>query len=358
MRILFLNQYFPPDPAPTGILFREIADELVRCGHEVDFVDAGLDYRGAQKKGGRMKRELASLWRMLREAKRRVRADVVISGTSPPMLAVVADRVARSHGARHIHWAMDVYPEIAVALGEIRSGSLVERICRWVSGRALRHASKVVALDEDMAALFRNQAVEPEIIRPWVFRSILERITPPGPPVGEWTWIYSGNLGRAHEWRTLLEAQAILETRGVDATLLFQGGGPGWTEARIEAERMGLRRCVWRDYVPESEVRASLLERHALVVTQLPAVRGLLWPSKLGLVMSLPRPILFVGPPDGAIARELRRFSHAATFAPGDVHGVAAWLGGMRQAAPEIASTLDPAAHREESLAAWVKLVG
>lgn len=358
MRILFLNQYFPPDPAPTGILFREIADELLRCGHEVDFVDAGLDYRGAQNKGGRMKRELASLWRMLREAKRSSRADVVISGTSPPMLAVIADRVARSHGARHIHWAMDVYPEIAVALGEISSGSFIERICRWASVRALRRAAKVVALDEDMAVVFRNHGVKPAVIRPWVFRSILERITPPGPPCGEWTWIYSGNLGRAHEWRTLLDAQAILEMRGVDVTLLFQGGGPGWLEARKEAERMGLRRCVWRDYVSESEVRASLLERHALVVTQLPAVQGLLWPSKLGLVMSLPRPILFVGPLEGAIARELRKFSHAATFAPGDSEGVAEWIREIREVPLDISVTLDPAAHRDESLAAWMKLVG
>ena len=41
MRILFLNQYFPPDPAPTGILFREVADEFARLGHEVDFVTRG-----------------------------------------------------------------------------------------------------------------------------------------------------------------------------------------------------------------------------------------------------------------------------------------------------------------------------
>ena len=50
MRILFLNQYFPPDPAPTGILFREIADELARRGHEVDFVDAGESSPSKQKR--------------------------------------------------------------------------------------------------------------------------------------------------------------------------------------------------------------------------------------------------------------------------------------------------------------------
>jgi colanic acid biosynthesis glycosyl transferase WcaI len=358
MRILFLNQYFPPDPAPTGILFGEVGDELKRHGHTVDFVDAGLDYRAAQKKGGRIKRELASIWRMLREAKKRSRADVVISGTSPPMLVAIADRVAQAHKARHIHWAMDVYPEIAVALGEIRRGSWIERVCGWTAGRALRRAAKVVALDEDMAAMFRKQGVEPTIIRPWVFKSILDCITPPEPPSGEWTWIYSGNLGRAHEWQTLLAAQAILEQRGVDATLLFQGGGPGWMHARERAEQMGLRRCNFHDYVPEAKVRTSLLARQALVVTQLPAVQGLLWPSKLGLVMSLPRPILFVGPIDGAIARELRQFAHATSIAPGDAEAVAAWVMAMRENPQPITTMLDPAAHRTESLAAWRELIG
>ena len=358
MRILFLNQYFPPDPAPTGILFREIADDLERSGNTVDFVDAGIDYRGTQKKGGRMKRELASLWRMLRAGKARLRADVVISGTSPPLLAVVADRVARAHQARHFHWAMDVYPEIAVALGEIKRGSLIAAGAGWAVGRAYRRATKLVALDTDMAALLKRHGTEPAIIRPWVFKSVIERITPPGPPAGEWTWIYSGNLGRAHEWETLLQAQSLLERRGIDATLLFQGGGPSWPLARQRAEELGLQRCVWRDYVPEEEVRASLLARHALVVTQLPSVQGMLWPSKMGLVMTLPRPILFVGPADGAIARELRDFSHATTVCPGEAEGVAKWVAQTRQSAPEIQRTFDPATHREESLAAWQRLIG
>ncbi len=357
MRVLFLNQYFPPDPAPTGILFRELADDLVNAGHTVDFVDAGIDYRAAQKKGGRMKRELASLWRMLRTGKARLRADAVVSGTSPPMLAAIADRVARAHHARHFHWAMDVYPEIATALGEIKPNSLIAKVTGWASGRAYRRAAKVIALDADMAALFASHGVQAETIRPWVFKSVLDRITPPSPPEGEWTWIYSGNLGRAHEWETLLAAQAQLEASGTDATLLFQGGGPSWPLAQARAKELGLRRCHWRDYVPEEEVRTSLLAHHALVVTQRPAVQGMLWPSKLGLVMTLPRPILFVGPTDGAIARELRQFTHATAIAPGDAAAVAAWITRIRSQPPEIQSTLDPVAHRTEALAAWRKLI-
>jgi colanic acid biosynthesis glycosyl transferase WcaI len=307
MRVLFLNQYFPPDPAPTGILFREIADELVRAGHTIDFVDAAQEYRGGQQKGGRMRRELAALRRMLAAGKARARPDVVVSGTSPPCLAVVGDRIARKHRARHIHWAMDVYPEIAAALGEIRASSLIARFTGWLVGRAYRRCDKVVALDADMASALRKHRVEPAIIRPWVFRSILEQSLTHAEPEHPWTWIYSGNLGRAHEWETLLHAQQLLEQRGVDARLLFQGGGPSWPLARARAAKLRLRNVEWRDYLPEPELRAALLRAHVLVATQRPEVRGLPWfssaPRKAPLLRnSAPFPM----PPSSRPATPLR----------------------------------------------------
>lgn len=355
MRVLFLNQYFPPDPAPTGILFREIAEELVRAGHAVDFVDAGEDYRGTQQKGGRMRRELAALRRMLRNGKARERADVVVSGTSPPCLAVVADRVARRHRARHLHWAMDVYPEIAVALGEIRARSLVGKLTGCLMGRAYRRCAKVVALDGDMAEVLRKYRVEPAIIRPWVFRSILAEPLPAMEPEQPWTWLYSGNLGRAHEWETLLQAQLLLEQRGVEARLMFQGGGPSWPLAQARAAELGLRRVEWRGYAPESELRNSLLGANVLVATQRPEVRGLLWPSKLALMRTLPRAQLFIGPPEGAIAADLRRLPHAAVFPAGDASSVARWLAEQRTVEP--AAVIDGRADREVALAQWLQWI-
>jgi hypothetical protein len=357
MRILFLNQYFPPDPAPTGILFREVADEFARLGHEVDFVDAGQDYRSAQSGGGRMKRELGALWRMLREGRARPRADVVVSGSSPPCLGVVADRVARKHGAAHIHWAMDMYPELAVELGEISRSSLVAKITGWAMRGVYRRAKVVVALDEDMAQRFRTLGVDPVCIRPWVTRGVVPVAA--REPEASWTWIYSGNLGRAHEWETLLAAQTLLEQRGVDARLLFQGGGPSWKGAQAKAAALGLRRCEWQGYVAMEDLPASLLRSEVLVATQLPAVRGLLWPSKLALMLTLPRPILFVGPTDGAIAAELRGIAHAGVFAPGDADGVARWIAGWRAQRAEIPrdALANPERMRNDALSAWVALL-
>ena len=359
MRILFLNQYFPPDPAPTGVLFREVADEFLRLGHEVDFVDAGQDYRGAQGGSGRMKRELGALWRMLREGRAQASADVVVSGSSPPCLGVVADRVARKHRAAHIHWAMDLYPELAIELGEIGRSSLIARITGWAMRGVYRRAKAVVALDEDMAGRFRALGIEPVCIRPWVTQRNGEAVNFSAQPEAPWTWIYSGNLGRAHEWETLLAAQALLEQRGVDARLLFQGGGPSWKAAQAKAAALGLRSCEWQGYVAAEDLSASLLRSEVLVATQLPAVRGLLWPSKLALMLTMPRPILFVGPPEGAIAAELRGFAHAGIFAPGDAEGVARWIAAQRASRRVIppGTIWNADRQRSEALAAWRELL-
>ncbi len=358
MRVLFLNQYFPPDPAPTGILLRELADDLAARGHFVDFVDVAADYRATQKQGGRMIREVNALFKMLLAGMRRPRADVVIAGSSPPCLSFVAGLVARWHRAAAVHWIMDLYPEIAVELGEIRDGALSRNVGRAM-GWAYRRAAKVVVLDEDMAERLRKYGVEPAIVRPWLFETMLARPVPAVEPTAPWTWIYSGNLGRAHEWETLLAAQAILEKRDGEMRLLFQGGGPSWPTARERAGQLGLKRCDWQPYVDEAELPASLLRAQVCAVTQIPATRGCLWPSKLGLVRTLPRPLLWIGPTDGAIARELRAVPHAGVFQPGEAQAVADWLLEKkgRPTAISPAALTDPRAHREAALTRWRELL-
>ena len=359
MRVLFLNQYFPPDPAPTGVLLRELADELERAGHTVDFVAAREDYRAGQKKGGRMVREARALGRMLLDGLRRPKADVVVSASSPPCLLVVATLVAAWHRAKSVHWIMDLYPEIAVALGEVQAG-FVTRMIGKMMGWCYRRAARVVVLDEDMAARLRLYGVESVVIRPWVFAPVLKQLAAAREErAGEWTWIYSGNLGRAHEWETLLQTQALMEQRGTGVRLLFQGGGPARAAAQARVAELGLRQCAWTDYAAEAELPSSLRRCHVLAVTQLPAAHGLLWPSKLGLVVSLPRPILWIGPTDGAIARMLRAFPHAGVFAPGQAAEIADWLLAQKAGGGDVpaAQVFDPAAHRTASLAAWTELL-
>jgi colanic acid biosynthesis glycosyl transferase WcaI len=367
LRVLFLNQYFPPDPAPTGILLREIANALQGKGHEVFFASAGQEYREGQsmgRQGGRMRRELGGLWRILMGGLKAGRVDAVVSATSPPLLVFVAALVAKLRGARHYHWLFDMYPELATALGEIKEGPMA-RMFSTLAQWAYREADCVVALDEDMAGRLagRLKAFKVKVIAPWVFESLIRARTQAmghgmsdGPePL---TWLYSGNLGRAHEWRTLLDTQRILEEANSGWKLIFQGGGPGWADAREYAEKIGLKGCEWRGYVPEEELPASLLKAAVLVVTQKPETQGLLWPSKLALVKTLPRRILWIGPTDGAIGRELGALPQAGIFQPGDAAAVAQWLGGQDvEIVIQSAAIQDPDLVRREGLKQWLGII-
>jgi len=354
MHILILNQYFPPDPAPTGVLLREVADRLQAAGHTVDFVAARQDYRGGQQQGGRMRREVAALWRMLLDGLRRRRPDVVLSATSPPCLLLVATVVALWHRAKSVHWVMDLYPEIAVSLGEIRAG-LLPGLIQKAMGWAYRRTEALAVVDEDMAARLRDYGAHPEVIGPWVFSTVIAQVNrATAEPDTPWTWIYSGNLGRAHEWQTLLAAQAILEKRGAEIRLVFQGGGPARPAAAAKAAELGLRNCLWKGYADEAGLPDALRRAQVLVVTQMPSAQGLLWPSKLALILSLPRPVLWVGPTKGAIADELRALPLAGVFAPGEAEAVADWLMAL-QGGPgaSVRSAIEPAAHREKALNRW-----
>jgi hypothetical protein len=274
---------------------------------------------------------------------------------------VIGAVVAKLRRARHFHWLFDMYPELATALGEVPEGRmarLFSAATRW----AYRGADCVVALDEDMAGRLKGYGVSPRIIPPWVLEALIKaRAALPADGTDgshgshEPIWLYSGNLGRAHEWRTLLDAQRLLEASGASWRLVFQGGGPSWPAAQEYARQTGLTRCDWRPYVPEDQLPASLLAANVLVVTQKPETCGLLWPSKLALVTSVPRPILWVGPRDRAIARDLAGLPQAGIFAPGDAASVARWL--TEAALKQDCLLRDPVAIRAAALAQWVEMV-
>lgn len=325
MRILILNQYVPPDPAPTARCAGQLAAEWEQEGHEVLFIGSDVPYGGRAHRGvSRLLREFKSLALMGWRAFRVPGVDRIVSLSSPPMLGWVAGIVARLRGVPHFHWIMDLYPDIAVTLGVMEDGGAAKRFASMMRG-VYRRAAHIWVVDADMQSRLREKyGVESTVRIPEPARITNEAVGLA--PAEEWIWLYSGNLGRAHEWKTLLEVQQRLEEKGLPITLVFQGGGPSWKLAQVQAVKMGLTRCQWLPYAPKEELVVSLLRARVLVATQNPATLGQLSPSKMNLLEKLPRPILWVGPVESATVDRLRVRKNAAWFAPGDVEGVERWL--------------------------------
>jgi glycosyltransferase involved in cell wall biosynthesis len=355
MRVLLLNQAFPPEPAPSGALFSEIAEALRREGHEARLIDAKPPEFQNDHPALRVLAIFLGLMKALILAMVERRTDVVVSGSAPPGLVVAAMLVAFRHRARHLHWCLDLYPEVSVALREMNHPWLIA-VIRFLMGWIYRSAKAVAAVDADMAALLAQYRVSAVECRPWVPALIYENMPFPAPPPEDtWTWIYSGNLGRGHDWQTLLSAQAELEARQVDATLIFQGGGSAWAAAKQRAEQLGLRRVVWRPYAPAAEVCHSLLRSHCLAATLVPEATGMIWPAKLALLLGLPRPVVFVGSKHSAIARLLGEHGQARVFVAGDFRAVADWVQELRASPMQVPlrDTLGAAAARNAGITWW-----
>lgn len=121
MNLLILNQYAPPAQAPTSRLVDELRAFFVQQGHTVRIVSEKTEYRGHHTRtGSRLLRELKALavitWGALWS---KPRPDVILALSSPPCLLTAAAFVASARRILLAHWAMDLYPDVAIALGEL-----------------------------------------------------------------------------------------------------------------------------------------------------------------------------------------------------------------------------------------------
>lgn len=356
MRILLLNHFVAPDPSPTAQLLGDLAAHWRARGWTVQEVGAGEDYH--QNRRNRYARDVLAhiqlFWRGFWAGK----AEVILCLTDPPCLPVTASVLAWCKRAKLVHWAMDIYPETALALGELQPGALA-RTLRWLMQAALHRCALLVALDEDMARRFHGLASRCEILPPWPPE--VKSSSLPARDPAPWHWLYSGNLGRAHEYETLLLAQAVLEKRNLSIDLIFQGGGAGYRTAQAQAQKLNLQHCHFRDYVAREEFADSLLAADVLIATQKTATQGLLWPSKLALAALTARPIVWLGPTEGAVAHRLRQRAQAAgVFSVGDEAALADWVAarfhdGKTDVTPEECQELRKEVQRvrQQGLAAW-----
>lgn len=330
MRILALNQYGEADASPTARLLHDLATYLRGQGHEVEVIAVAADYQQGPKAGAsRWKRELGALLHMRRAGRAATKPDLVLSFSSPPLLAVIGDAVARYHRVPHVHWALDLYPDLAKALGANPS-KLIDTASRFLMRRAYQNCQRLITLDDDMAATLRQgYGVNASTTLPWPplpcpedlqNAAALDSVLPEPP-----TWLYSGNLGRAHAWEPLVAIQAELERRGSPARLVLQGSGYGRPLLQAAAQEQGLKQMDVRDYAPEEKLLTSLMAARVLVVTMKPEVRGLLWPSKLALALLTGRPLLFLGPKVSVPAQQVQQ-AGGGVFAPNETKSAAAWL--------------------------------
>ena len=265
--------------------------------------------------------------------------DVCIVCTDPPLASATAILPITLRQGIMVNWIMDLFPEAAIALGVVRGRGLLTRALLWFRDLSLKHARLNIAPIPRMADALRKRGVPASrirVIEHWSDGEAIRPLPNDGTPLRrEWGLEryfvvgYSGNLGRAHDFRTVLQAAQLLKN---DPTIafLFIGGGHHRLWLEREAERLGLRNVLFKPLQPREHLAEALAVADVHLVTLLPALEEYIIPSKFHGIAAAGRPVLFVGDQNGEVAGLIRAGRCGASVTIGDHEGLSAWIMRLR----------------------------
>jgi colanic acid biosynthesis glycosyl transferase WcaI len=210
-----------------------------------------------------------------------------------------------------VNWLQDIFPEIATALKIPALDGPLAKALIWLRNRSLRYAKANVVISEGMANAVQNQGIPPHTIHVqhnWANSKLLKPITHTANPLqpnyrqkDSFIVGYSGNMGRAHDFSTIVNAAKRLLNKP-EIIFEFVGNGPQHSWVLEQVKKHNLTNIYFRDPQPLQKLAESLSVADVHLVSLLPQVEGLCLPSKIYGIFAVGRPILFIGNKNGEVA--------------------------------------------------------
>jgi glycosyltransferase involved in cell wall biosynthesis len=338
VKVTFVNRYFFPDHSATSQMASDLAFHLAARGWDVEVITSRQRYDDAaarlpasevvnkvtirRVRTSRFGRALlagraidyATFYASAFVALLRTRG-VVVAMTDPPLISVIAALTSR----RLVNWIQDLFPEVAEALGVMKRAHFVRMIRDW----SLRRARANVVLSESMA---QRAGVHAMVRANWADEALRAVPREANPLRDEWrlggAFVagYSGNLGRAHEFDTIVGAMKLLAS---DEAIRFLIIGDGAQFDRVQRETRELPNVVFRPYQARERLSESLSAADVHLVSLQPSLEGLIVPSKFYGVLAVARPVIYIGSREGDLARLIVDHDLGFVIAPHDSEALA-----------------------------------
>ena len=360
MHIVLVNQFYPPDVAPTGKMLHDVARELVTRGNAVTVFCSRHAYAGDTVYPPLQERDGVSIVRIATPgAGRRThlcrlfsalcfytgvffrlltlhpKPELMLTLTTPPWIGVPVRCICALRNIRHAHWIMDIYPDVLAAHGMLRPSTLTYRLLQRLSRFQFTGAAFVLTLGEDMAdrlrPLVKKAGTHLAVCPLWAAPSLMpwpESKVPPsrsayGQP-DDLVLLYSGNMGLAHRFDDFLAAAERLKTSsgGIGSgtvRFVFAGGGARANEVHSFIQDHPNTFVSLNPYVEQNALQEHLCSADVLLVSLDPAWQGMLIPSKVQAAFAVGKPVLFVGGNDNSIAQWITESGAGWCVAPDHV---------------------------------------
>lgn len=352
-RVCFVNRFYAPDISATAQILTDVSAALVDRGYQVAIITSRMSYDGSQVyrkreqiegvdvhrvwstrfgRGSTLGRALdyltfyvsvtlaALIWTS--------KDDLIVAKTDPPALSIPLAIVARFKRATLINWLQDVFPEVAIELGYGASESLAISVVKKIRNWSLRAAQMNVVIGERMAKAVSNVNVRNDrimVIQNFVDDESIQRSDSYSPELRqEWGLTesdfvvgYSGNLGRAHDLVTILEAAQLLKG-SPEIKFLFIGGGHLHGVLEKEIVDRQLPNVLVKPYQARARLNESLALPNLHWASLVPELEDYIVPSKVYGIAAAGRTLMMVGDPNGEIGRLVSEHRFGVCVHPGE----------------------------------------
>jgi colanic acid biosynthesis glycosyl transferase WcaI len=370
LKILFLSQYFPPEPGAPAARVSELARAWVRQGHDVTVLTGFPNhptgvvpeaYRGswgrheswegvkvhrtwiyAAPNAGTFRRSLAygsyAASALLRALLDELRPDVLIA-TSPQILGAAAGMVAaKARGVPFVLEVRDLWPDSIVAVGALPEKHPVVKALRVVERSLYAAADHIVVVTESFVEELAGRGVPRSRLSVVENGVDLQRFEPAVRETalraelgweGDFVAVYAGTHGMAHGLDAVLDvAKAMAAEKDVKFLFVGEGAERKRLAARVADEGLANVRMLGalpRERMPEVYATADLclvpLRKSELFTTVLP--------SKLFEIFGMARPVLLSV--DGEARRLVERSGGGRFVPPEDVTAMVEGIRSMKQ---------------------------
>jgi glycosyltransferase involved in cell wall biosynthesis len=357
---IILYHFFYPDDVISAQHFSQFTEELVKRGWDITVLTSNRYCRYPKKKINKRReiwqgiriirikrpalnqankcfRLINSVWMMTGwgiKLCQLPRADAIIIGTDPPFSALLFPLLRfLKRGKILVHWCYDVYPDAIIANG-------VNSLLKWSIKKLnflMRWCYNSVDLIVDIGACMRRRLNEYKhnanyaTLVPWALVES-DQIEKPDAITRSQLFgdtklalLYSGNMGKAHDYSLFLELASKLYKENPDITFCFACRG-NRAEELTKTIRPVDCNIHFAPFVKESELKKRLDSADIHLLSLRSEWDGIVVPSKFFGSLSVGRPVLYAGPESSAIAGWIQDFNVGLVLTENNMEDVVAEL--------------------------------
>ncbi len=296
------------------------------------------------------------------------KGDQVMVVTAPPSLPVTTALACLLRGAGFTILVQDSYPEILIAVGAAKHGSVFVKSVNYINRWVYKYASKIIVMGRDMNEMFVQKTAGLDIpivtIPNW---ADLEAILPTPRAnnallnelgiIDKFVFMYAGNIGHPTDVETIVECAEKLRDRN-EFHFIFIGAGAKklWLVNRVN--ELSLKNITILDYRPRSKQIIFLNACDVGLVALIKGMWGTAMPSRTYNIMAAGKPILALADHRSELAEVIEEEEIGWQVEPGDAESLLKTIVeiyDMRTSLSEMGERARSAAVKKYSMAAAVE---